>query len=124
MKLEHAIRTVKNMRRYIDYNCTRPSRLGPYVRQFMIPRRTVRQIPELMSKGSRRIKTASIYSEQRSLTYKRLLRALRHFDKQQRDRKLPNVFMSKRGPILWDGNHRVTAALLLGRESMLTRISV
>jgi hypothetical protein len=63
------------------------------------------------------IKLSSIKSEQMCLRIDKLLFHIRHYAEMQRKNR-PGVIMSRGVHVLWDGNHRVTAGLLLGKKHM------
>jgi ParB-like nuclease domain len=60
---------------------------------------------------------SDIKSEQMSLRRDRLLYQLRHYAEMQRKRR-PTVVMARGTYTVWDGNHRISAGVLLGKKRM------
>lgn len=63
------------------------------------------------------LKLSDIKSEQMCLRIDKLLYQLRHHAEMQR-KKRPGVVMARGLLLLWDGNHRVTSGILLGKKRM------
>jgi hypothetical protein len=128
--LDGALAYARQLPRFRYRNLTQrmPTR-GPFVPQFAIPLATRSQvnravaIMEQTRRGSRRlmktvwIDLADIRSEQMALRIDKLLWQLRHYGLMQRKRR-PGVIMARGIPVLWDGNHRITSGLLLGKKRM------
>jgi hypothetical protein len=128
--LEEAIEYARKLPRYRYRNLVQrmPTR-GPFVPQLAIPiatRTQVKRAVAVMHQARRYrtrqmktvwVKLSDIRSEQMSLRLDRLLWQLRHYGSMQRQSR-PGVIMARGVPVLWDGNHRVTAGLMLGKEHM------
>lgn len=122
MKLDDAIKVVRQLQRYGDYKCTRRSRRGYYVRNFLIKRCTKAELKQAINATDREtlrhrrevwVDLDKLKAEQVCLAPRRLLYQLRRVPLKKR----PTVIKLKDGThLLWDGNHRVTAHLLLGRR--------
>jgi hypothetical protein len=124
--LEEAIECARKLPRFRYRNLTQsmPTR-GPFVPQFTIPiarQDQVKRAARIMQRDTRQKKTvwvelSRIKSEQIALRLDKLLYQLRHYGEMQRKRR-PGIIMARGVMILWDGNHRVTSGLLLGKERM------
>lgn len=122
MESDAALYLVRNMlARYKDGPASRWHPKGAYVAQWLIPKapRGVEEaVVKLMAaKHSHKIKTVRIdriFSNQNSLTHRRLIRAVRY----RRKMPPPDLFEWKGKFFLWNGNHRITADILLGKKTV------
>jgi N-glycosylase/DNA lyase len=125
MKLEAAIQHAKRMSRFRYRRLTVRHRIGRFIPQLSIPIAKRRHVAEAIeiNKGRRTVKVlwvnvADIRSEQKCLHLDRLLWQLRRYARMQRSANRPAIVMVRGIPILWDGNHRVTSARLLGKRKI------
>lgn len=126
MKLDEAIARVRRLPRYRYRTLSPRHRLGRFISQAAIPSATQRQVKQGIAINNRDchtekivwVEVAAIRSEQNCLRQDRLLWHLRHYAKMQREKKYPAIMMVGGVPILWDGNHRVTSAVLLGKTKI------
>jgi hypothetical protein len=128
--LDDAIKRARKLPRFRYRSLTHsmPTR-GPFVPQIVIPLATRTQVKRAVAVmrqtgryRTRQMKTvwvklSDIRSEQMALRLDRLLWQLRHYGVMQRQSR-PGVIMARGVPVLWDGNHRVTAGLMLGKKRM------
>lgn len=146
MRVEHAVRVVRNLRRYrmkkrcTAYNRTVWDQAGPFVPQNVIPMGTRSQERRakivLESKAHlgavRWIDVGRIRSTQHSLRFKSLMWNVKNAARMQRTFaskdmavkgvNLPIVIWVDGVAVIWNGNHRVTANILLGRTRILVRM--
>jgi hypothetical protein len=121
MKLNHAIAFVRQLQRYSDHKCTRPDRRGYYARNVLIKPCTKAELREALGTTDSDIlrysrvvwaDLATLKAEQRCISPRRLVYQLRRHPL----KKLPTIVTLKDGTrLVWDGNHRANAAILLGR---------
>jgi hypothetical protein len=138
MNLDHALRAAQNFKRYrLGKNGkTYWSSTGPFVPNKIIPfaPRSVISSCDVLMGGSRdrlvrRVMTIDphdCFTFQNSLRIRSLLYQIRQFDNSQSGyyvkkrrrvlHELPYMFAYKGKYVIWNGNHRTTAALLLGRR--------
>jgi hypothetical protein len=126
MKREHAINVVSHLTRYRDQRCTRPARSGYcYIKQTFFPRCT--RAEELRAEKTavhayekvQWIRADRVKSTQGCLGPRRLIYQLRRHPL----KKLPTVIPMRGGWfLLWDGNHRATASVLLGKTKIKCQV--
>lgn len=121
MRLDHAIKTVRELRRYRYRSCRvqHQQRLGPFVRHTMIKHCTRAEFDQAVEAEKNScgktvwVEIDKLRMSQFCLAYTRLLRQLRCHP----PNKLPIIVSIPGGLFfLWDGNHRVTAAAMLGKR--------
>lgn len=119
MKLDDAIRVVKQLQRYRYRNCIARHPRGAFLCNALIPRATVAEFRQAVDAQKNPmgkmvwIEIADLRSMQRCLAYDRLLYQLRRHPM----KKVPIVVKLATGRYyLWDGNHRATAGVLLGKR--------
>lgn len=121
MRRENAIKLVRQMRRYDDHACRKPRHNGFVIKQVFFPKitQTEYRIADDATDASHLRRSRRIWvsldrlkSDQGSLVVRRLVYQLRRhpIDKLPLVVALPGGFYA-----LWDGNHRATSALLIGR---------
>jgi hypothetical protein len=102
-------------------------RIGQFIAQKKIPLATRRQVKaavainkpcKMLKKKILWVNLNKLRSDQMCLRFDKMLRHLRRYTELQRRRVRPGVIMIRGVPILWDGNHRVTAAILLGKRNI------
>jgi hypothetical protein len=113
--------------RYRNLTQRMPTR-GPFVPQFAIKIATRKQVNAAlrMNKRGQSVKPKimwididAIRSEQMSLSIARLRYHIHHYASiQKQSDGYPGVYMVEGVPVLWDGNHRVTAGKLLGKKKI------
>lgn len=125
MKRDHAIKFVRELRRYVDHACKRPRAGGGYVKQALFSRHVTRAehryaeaVVDITKRRQTRvvwIDLAKLKATQRCLCRSRLTYQLRRYPSRNRPTvvKLPGDVWA-----IWDGHHRATAALLLGRRQI------
>jgi len=99
---------------------------GPFVPQFSLPIATRAQVNHAGKTNIRGnynhkilwVRVADLKSEQMALARHKLIWHLKNYAKMQREKRYPGVIFVKGVPILWDGNHRASAARLLGKKFM------
>lgn len=143
MRTEHAVRLVGNLKRYRPGKGQRGSKwdaAGPRVPNELMPKITKsmttavdkimmgRFDPVFGKKLISRIETVdphAVWSFQNSLRYRSLMWQVKNFERGQRKLKeerqdtsihLPVMLRIGTKLIVWNGNHRTTAALILGRR--------
>lgn len=143
MRKDHAVRLVANLRRYRPGKGRRGSKWdasGPRVPNDLMPKITKaltqavdrimmrRFNEEMRGKLTSRIEIIdphNVWTFQRSLRYRSLMWQVKNFDAGQRRHKEDLCDWSTRLPVMlrigeklivWNGNHRTTAALILGRR--------
>lgn len=127
MRTEAALYLVRNMlARYKDGPASRWHPKGAYVPQWLIPkapRGVEAAIIKIMAGEHRHcfkhIRLDRLYSGQNSLTHRRLIRAVRYRPKMPP----PDVFEYEGRFFVWNGNHRLTADILLGKTTVRARVS-
>lgn len=145
MRLEHAVRTVMNLRRYrqLKSGKTQWYQAGPFVPQIIIPytTRAQRRAAEniIGSKGHRDVirpvDVRKIRSWQHSLRFKSLMWNVKHHRAMQRTFRSSSigiraanlpilVYVGGGVFVLWNGNHRTTANILLGKTHILAKVVV
>lgn len=92
------------------------------------PRAVVRSVDRVMSDDLRklrqrvlRVPLCSMWSFQDVLKIDGLRYALRHLDAMVRDEPV-TVFRFRGKAVIWNGNHRATAAIIRGRRSIRCRV--
>jgi hypothetical protein len=123
MKLEKAIGCIRRLPRFRYRNLKVRHRIGRFIPQIFIPmarRRLVDTAVRINRRGKHTMKVlwievSAIRSEQMCLRLDRTLWQLRNYAGLKR-KKRPAIIMARGVPVLWDGNHRVTAAVLLGKK--------
>lgn len=127
---EIAVRYAKALPRFRFRELRYPAKNGPFICQFglaVASQTHVRIAAGIMHRGRQShkklfkktvwIELSSIKSEQMCLRRDKLIFHIRHHAQMQRERR-PAVIMARGLHVLWDGNHRVTAGLLLGKKRM------
>lgn len=130
MSPEQAIRIIREMirYRYIGWRKrSKPYAKGVFIRQLCIPIASVAQVKlatEIADDRAMRettiewVNVRKLLSEQKRLAVWRMMYQLPRFKDMQR-RKRPLVVALPGGwRLIWDGNHRVTAAIMLGKSRM------
>ncbi len=121
MKVEHAVRVVRNFRRYrVGKKTTVWDQVGPLIPQDLIPKVTKTQDTaayavmegKLYHSATRWVEVDKLHSTQDFLYFKSLMWVAKHFEKTPH----PMVVLSNGVYSIWNGNHRVTAAILLGKK--------
>jgi len=119
MRLDDAIKVVRDLRRYRHRNCRVPHSRGALLRNTLIPNSTSAEFRLAIDAQKNPfgkvvwVEITALRSEQRCLSFRRLLIQLRRYPL----KKLPIVVGLPGGVYyLWDGNHRATAAALLGKR--------
>lgn len=126
MKREHAITMVRNLARYRDHRCTRPARKGyTYIKQTFFPvctraeDKNAGQAAVHAYEKVQWIRADRLKSTQGCLGPRRLMYQLRHHPL----KKLPTVIPMRGGWFLiWDGNHRATAGVMLGKTKIKCQV--
>lgn len=144
MRQVDALRAVANFRRYrVPKRKNAPSvwdQRGPYTPQWLIPLATRKQRAALdRVMGDKRkmgavrwVDVSKIRSTQNCLRHKNLVWHVVHHEVMQkvfrskdldiRGVNLPIVVWVEAVPVIWNGNHRVTASILLGKKRILVRM--
>ena len=119
MKLAHAIEVVRQQRRYRYRNCRAPHPRGAFLRHTLIPHVTRAEFDQAVDAQKNAmgkmvsVPVEALKTTQRCLAFRRLLRQLRLYP----NRKVPIVVRLANGTyVIWDGNHRAVAAILLGAK--------
>lgn len=145
MTPDQALRAAKNFRRYRipkrkgDRSVWDQS--GEYVPQKLVPMATRKQrksLDRVMGGGKNKmvairwVDVHRIRSTQICLRHRSLIWNVRNFEKTQKtfpskdlDIKginLPMIVWVDGTPVIWNGNHRVTASILLGKKRILVRM--
>lgn len=124
--VDDALDYIKTLPRFWHRALTRRHRVGFFIPQLAIPlakRADVCKADKINKTTTRVCKSIwieveTIKSEQLCLRIDRLRYHVRNYAAVQRAKGYPGIIMVGRVPVLWDGNHRVTAALLLGKKFM------
>lgn len=118
MKLDHAIAVVRHLQRYHYRNCVKRHPRGAFLKS-LIPYVTNAQFKLAIAAQETRmgkmvwVEIDALISTQKCLAFRRLLRQLRMYP----NKKVPIIVQIAPGKfVIWDGNHRVTSALLLGKR--------
>jgi hypothetical protein len=119
VKLADAIKVVKQFRRYHYRNCKRSHPLGAFIRHVLIPHVTVAEFDQAVAAQKNSmgrmvwVAIGDLKTTQRCLRYHSLLYQLRRHPL----KKVPIVVRLASGKyVIWDGNHRATSAIMLGRR--------
>ena len=122
---ETAIAYARRLPRFRTRHLTKRHRGGFFVPQICIPiatRLQVKSAVEINHRTRQRnkktlwVRVSLIRSEQMALRRDKLVWHINHYALAQKQGKYPGIIMVRGRPILWDGNHRVTAAWLLGKK--------
>jgi hypothetical protein len=119
MKLDDAIRIVKQLQRFRYRNCITRHPRGAFLRNALITRATPSELKQAIDAQKNPmgkmvwIEIIDLRTRQQCLAYGRLLRQLRRYPL----KKVPIVVKLATGRYyLWDGNHRATSGILLGKR--------
>lgn len=132
MKHDNALYLVRHMmKRYHSGGAkTLWAHRGLYVPQWLIPvaRKGIEAAVEAhVKRGPRErieyINPGKCFSTQYHLNHNRLCRAMKNYGAWQRETaRLPVVFEWRGRYLIWNGNHRITCALILGKTRMRARV--
>lgn len=129
MNAKQAIRLLRELQRYayINRRSRQPNKGGYLIRQLMMPLVSTAQwhfADKLMDKwAADKLKPTTewvpvrrLLSDQSRLAVRRMVYQLPRYAQMQREKKLPFVIkLPHEWYAVWDGNHRCTAALMLGK---------
>jgi hypothetical protein len=119
VKLDDAITVVRELRRYRYRNCKAPHPRGAFIRNMLLKHATLAEFDHAIEAEKNPcgkmvwVEITDLRVGQRCLGFRRLLIQLRRYPL----KKVPIVVRLPSGLYyLWDGNHRATAAALLGKR--------
>lgn len=118
MQLDHAIKVVKNLQRYRYRNCVARHPRGAFLRH-IVPYVTNAEFKQAIDAQEPAmgewiwVNVDHLKSAQTVLAFRRVLRQLRMYP----NKKVPVVVKIAPGKfVIWDGNHRAAATILLGKR--------
>lgn len=119
MMLDTAVAVVRQFQRYRDRGCTKRHPHGALIRNIFVPKATALEFRQAVDAQKYPcgktvwVEISALRGLQRCLGRARLIRQLRWYP----SKKLPIIVKLPGGKwYLWDGNHRVASAVLLGKR--------